>query len=563
MNLRQSPMKGPVTEPNAEITQKLDALFQPWNRSDAPGLIIGVARKGVPIYRRGFGLSSVEHGTANTPQTRMRIGSTSKHFTSLAILLLAEDGRLDIGAPVRTYLPELSGPAGDPTLRQLMNHTGGLRDPYDLPGILLSRAFPSMIPAGVCFELSQRLGSANFAAGERMIYSNNGYHLLSLVVERLSGNTLADFLKHRILDPLGMDDTYLLPTDMTMMSGIASFHLPQADGSYRRGIYPVEELLGSGGMVSTIDDMLRWLDHLRGAKKVGNARSWQQMLERPRYSSGVTGDYSLGLVREQYRGVEIVHHAGAVLGCTCQMLTVPEHELDIILIFNRMDGNASAVALRVIDTVLAGSELAAVSPPPKLEDHENIFGRWYSPRSRQMFGIVTHAVAGQAPVLVLSIHQQVMGILKPTDGGLRMKSPAHGAVEVLLPSDASRLPSELEFTDSGHLESFVRLPATGPAAANLAEIVGSYHYADFDVDVSIILDEDILYLDLCPRYGQSRLQLEPFSVDVCGFKLTGSFPIPLPSVGTLSIERKNGDVIGLWLNNARTRNLWLDRCTTA
>src|SRR3546814_8006505 len=73
--------------------KSLDKLFQPWNRSDAPGLIVGVAHKGATIYRRGFGLASVEHATANTPQTKMRIGSTSKHFTSLAVLLLAEDGR--------------------------------------------------------------------------------------------------------------------------------------------------------------------------------------------------------------------------------------------------------------------------------------------------------------------------------------------------------------------------------------------------------------------------------------------------------------------------------------
>src|SRR3546814_4809605 len=147
--------------------KSLDKLFQPWNRSDAPGLIVGVAHKGATIYRRGFGLASVEHATANTPQTKMRIGSTSKHFTSLAVLLLAEDGRVDIDASLRTYLPELAGPVGAPTLRQLMQHVGGLRDPYDLPGILLCSAFPALIPDGVCLELSQSFTSANFAPGAR------------------------------------------------------------------------------------------------------------------------------------------------------------------------------------------------------------------------------------------------------------------------------------------------------------------------------------------------------------------------------------------------------------
>src|SRR3546814_20966107 len=85
-------------------------------------------------------------------------------------------------------------------------------------------------------------------------------------------------------------------------------------------------------MVSTIDDMLRWLAHLRGPKRVGSARSWEQMLERSQYSSGTVGDYCLGLIRESYRGVEILHHAGAVLGCNSQMLTVPAHDLDLIVL---------------------------------------------------------------------------------------------------------------------------------------------------------------------------------------------------------------------------------------
>lgn len=546
---------------NADTTKKLDALFQPWNRSDAPGLIVGVAHQGVPIYRRGFGLASVEHGTANTPQTKMRIGSTSKHFAALAVLLLAEDGKLDVDAPLRAYLPELTGPAGDPTLRQLMNHTGGLRDPYDLPGILLCGGFPSMIAAGAGIELSQRFTSANFAPGERMVYNNNGYYLLSLVVQRVSDMPLADFLKQCILAPLSMGDTQLLPSDMTMLPGIASFHLLQPDGSYRRGIYPSEELLGSGGMVSTIDDMLRWLAHLRGSKKVGSTVSWQQILERPRYSSGALGDYCLGLTCEAYRDVEIVHHAGAVLGCTTQMLTVPEHALDIIVIFNRMDGNASAMALKVIDSVLGDAVLAPIAPPISAEGREAIIGRWYSPASRRLFSIVSHPVEGQAPTLALSVHQQVMGLLKQSGNDLLMSTPSHGSVSLRLPADVGSKPDQLEFTDSGHAEQFTRLPDFGPAVIDLAaEIVGTYHYADLDCDVSVVLDDGVLYLDLHPDYGQSRLQLEPFSADVCGFKLTGSFPIPVPTVGSISLERENGRVTALWLNGARTRDLWLQRC---
>lgn len=544
---------------NADISSKLDRLFERWNRGDAPGLIVGVAQNGQLLYRRGFGLASVEHGSFNTPKTRMRIGSTSKHMTSFAALLLAEEGKLDIDAPVRSYLPELSGPAGDPTLRQLMQHTGGLHDPYDLPAILLFGGFPTLVASGAGLELSQRFTSASFAPGERMIYNNNGYHLLSLVVERVGEQPFAEFLKQRIFDPLEMRETQLLTSDMQMIPGMASQHLPQPDGSWRRGIYPSEELLGSGGIVSSLDDMLRWLAHLRAPTRLGSAATWEQMLTPARYNNGTLGDYCLGLTRELHRGVEIVHHAGAVLGGTCQMLTVPAHELDVILMFNRMDGPAPATVLEIVDAVLADGALEPAVDAASVKAHPNLVGRWHSARSHRVLGIVEHEREGKSPVLALTIHERVMGVLTPFAHGLRMTSPAHGTIELRLPTPAEGQPERLEFVDSGNVEVFTRLPDTVPAASELADLVGRYRYADFDREVSVLLEAGQLYLDLAPAYGKSGLQLEPLSLEVCAYTLAGSFPIPVPAAGSLAIERAGGAVAGLWLNGQRTRNLWLQR----
>ncbi|HWY26132.1 MAG TPA: serine hydrolase domain-containing protein, partial [Nevskia sp.] len=508
----------------------------------------------------------IEHGTANTAATRMRIGSTSKHFAALAALLLVEEGRLDIDAPVRSYVPELKGVSGEPRLRQMMQHTSGVRDPFDLPGLLLYGHWSTVVCAGAGLELGQRFSDANFAPGERMVYSNQGYYLLSLAIERVSGMPFASFLRQRVLAPLGMADTELLASDMQMVPGIASFHIAQADGSYRRGIYPTEELLGSGGMISTVDDMLKWLSHLRSdSKRVGAPASWETMLRRPRYGSGALGDYCLGLIRETYRGVEIIHHAGAVFGCQSQMLTVPEHQLDLILMFNRMDVSAPAIALKLVDCVLDG-KLAPAPPPLRAEGREALIGRWYSAVSHRVFGVLAQPLPlpEQAPVLALSIQDQVGGLLRQTEGGLIMSSAAHGAVELRLPAAADVPLETLEIADSGHLERFARLPDHGPPAAALAaELVGRYRYADLDLELSVILDEEVLYLDLRPSCGSTRFRLTPYSADVCGCTLHSSWPMPLPPqyfAATLALERSGGKLSGLWLNGWRTRNLWLERC---
>lgn len=559
MDVSQAPARSGV-----ELAKALETLLRPWNRSDAPGLVIGVAVDGVPMFRRGFGLASVEHGTANTPKTRMRIGSTSKHFASLAALLLAEDGLLDLDAPVRTWLPELEGVSGEPTLRQMMQHSSGLRDPLDLPAFLTCGNWSTIICAGAGLEVARRFTTGNFPAGERMIYCNQGYYLLSLVIERVSGQSFGACLRERILAPLGMVDSVLLPSDMHLLPGLAALHIPEAGGGYRRGIYGTEELLGSGGMVSTVDDMLLWLAHLRGSRKrVGSGRSWEQMLQRPRYSNGASGDYCLGLIRENYRGVEIIHHAGAVAGGTCQMLTVPAHGLDLILMFNRMDGPAPAIALKVVDAVL-DSKLEAPLPPLSTAGRENLLGRWYAPESHRLFGVVAHPLADQPSALALSVHDVVLGLLREAPGGLVATSPAHGAVELRLPAVAEDQPEALEFIDTGHPERCIRLPDAGPAAADLAPaVVGRYRCAELDLLLSVVLDADALYLDLHPQYGSTRFRLTPYSAQVCGCTPVSSWPqwLPAAHLGAVAVfEHRDGAVAGLWLNNTRTRNLWLERC---
>lgn len=542
------------------LRQKLAELFAPWNSSAAPGLVIGIAHQGEVIFRQGLGLASVEHGTVNTPLTRMRIGSTSKHFASVAALLLAEEGKLDIDGPLRQIMPELTGILGEPTLRELMRHTSGLRDPHDICNILLHKSYSHISPVGTGIEIAQRFTSNNYPRGERMIYCNQGYYLLSLAVERASGLNFGEFLRQRIFEPMGMGDTCLLPSDMDMLPGIASLHVPKPDGSWRRGIYPSEDLLGSGGMVSTVDDMLVWIANLRGAqRKLGSDNLWQQMLERTQYSSGAIGDYCLGLTREQYRGVEIVHHAGAVVGGTCQMLTVPEHELDVILMFNRMDGPAPATALKVVDTVLAGI-LAPLPAAPSLEGREHLLTNWYNPQSHRLLRPFSHAVPGKEPVLAMMVQEMNGGLIEEQDGKWILTSPAHGTIEFNLPAEGDS-PDQLEISDSGHSEIYLRLPEVVPKLEDLAAgLVGNYRLSELGVEMAIKFDGDGLYLDLQPASGRSRMMLQPLGMDVFKALYDCSAFISYPANGSVAIERKDGKVIGLWINCVRTRNLWLERC---
>ena len=325
---------------------KLDQIFAPYDRSDAPGVVVGVALGGRPRYRRGFGLASMDLPIVLSPTMRLRIGSTSKHFCCLVILLLAEEGRLSLDDSPRKHLPELPRWADGMTLRQLMSHTSGMRCSIDL--ILQFSGLSAPAPEGAQLELLSKQDSVNFAPGESWNYNNGGYVLLTEIAERLSGKPLGEVLRERVFEPAGMHDTMLRLYDTDFVTNSASLHLPTLTGGFVRGVFG-PPIAGEGGIVSTVDDMLRWLVHM-SHPRVGSLETWNAM-RTPLTSHG----YGLGLFMGEYRGLRILHHAGGVIGGSSQMLKVIDHDLDIILMSNRSGVIAPIdLAEQVIDACVTG-----------------------------------------------------------------------------------------------------------------------------------------------------------------------------------------------------------------
>lgn len=536
---------------STSITEALDALFQPVNRSDTPGVVVGVARHGNAIYRRAFGLASIEHGVANTLATRMRIGSTSKHFACLAALLLAEEGKLDIDAGVRRYLPELPAGLPEPTLRQFMTHTSGMRDSLDV-GFLAAGLTIKPKGEGLAVQVRQR--GINFAPGDKMMYNNGGYHLLSLAIERVSGMAFEQFLKERIFEPLAMLDTASVPSDFEIHRGVASMHVAQPDGSYRRGMFPSEEIKGEGAIISTVDDMLRWLAHLRGPHTVGSEESWRQMLAPALLNNGMLSTYSLGLLLEKYRGIDVIHHGGTVIGGTCQMLTVPEHALDIIILSNGAPVSVPELANKVLDAVLG--EEAFPLPAERIAasaDYQPLIGaRYASPSADMVFGFgETDGKLGfivhNSPAVPVREENGALCL----DFGRTVTGPYRVAVE------AGAAPQTLQLEDAGTSHLLIRLPAASPALAEAGQpLVGRYRAPDLHGNASIAFDGDALLLHIASEYGPNVLTLTAYSHDVFGWAYTGQLA---PLGGTLHVERENGRISGLRLNSLRTRHLHLER----
>lgn len=540
---------------------KLDELFRPYDSDAAPGAVVGVRYRGDVVYRRGFGVTSLADPTPNTPTTRMRIGSTTKHFCCLGILLLEREGKLDTSLPVRTWLPELRGDCGEPTLLQLMQHTGGLPDPL-MCSFLVNGGYYGLIPPGGGVQMMERVTRRNFAPGTRMAYSNIGYTLLTMVTERVSGESWNAFMTQRVFEPLAMRDTLLVPNDLDLVPGMATPHVPHDGNGWRRGIHP-DDLLGSGGLVSTVDDLLTWTAHLRSEHKaVGSAEVWSRMFERGSFANGAPSVYGQGLMIDAHRGVRVIHHAGATIGTQCQMLTVPERALDIVVMANRMDAPAQVLAMNVLRAVLDDGELEPEVVPPPATEHPGLVGRWFSRRSRTLIGIEAKpAQPAQAEALALSIYHMPAGVLQRSGAGLAKPDGPSSSLEIRDPPQDGA-PACLDVHVCGDRERFERLPATAPSAEDLAPAwCGRYRFADFGKEVEIVLDQGKLVLDLLPPSGMGRWDLVPMADDVaaCGaYRTIPSFHIPIGAV--LTLDRKDGRVLGFWFDTDRLRNVRFDRC---
>ena len=444
----------------------LDKLFEPFDRTDAPGFAVGVALPGQQPYRRGFGMASIELPVALSPSIRMRIGSTTKHFCALAIMLLAEQGRLSLDDSPRRVLPELPVWADEISIQQLMAHTSGMRDSLD---VVLHAAGPGLPAApDMLFRLQASFDSVNAAPGSTWSYNNGGYVLLTEIIERLSRKNLGAFLTDNILRPAGLHDTMLRPLDTDLVPNSATLHVPAPDGGWMRGVFG-PPIGGMGGLVSTVDDMLIWLRHL-SQPVIGTPATWAAM-RRPLTTHG----YGLGLFMTSHRGLNTVHHAGGVVGGASQMLKVLDHELDIILMTN---GRSGADLYRLVDDII-DSCIPDLPPIAALPADAAVTGTFHSSATGRVL-----AMGESKGKQIVTIGGMSLPALIQTDGFLSVP---------ILPTDlriapiASDTHAALEITEFGALD---RLEQVKPLQdTSLDDLRGPYANTATAVRAVIAIDD--------------------------------------------------------------------------
>ena len=289
---------------------RVDGIFKAWSTA-TPGCAIGVAVKGEPIVRAAYGMADLEHDVPNTPETIFEAGSVSKQFTAMAVMLLARDGKLSLDDPVRKYIPEVPELGAPVTIRQMLQHTSGLRDWGNLAAIAGWPRSTRVHTHAHVLDILSRQRSLNFPPGTRWSYSNSGYNLAAILVSRVSGMSFADFTRTRMFEPLGMRDTSWRD-DYTRVVKRRAIAYSERQGKFAADM-PFENVHGNGGLLTTVGDLLKWNENFT-KPVVGDTAVLVEMQRNARFTDGGTHEYALGLYSDTYKGVREVDHSGATAG---------------------------------------------------------------------------------------------------------------------------------------------------------------------------------------------------------------------------------------------------------
>ena len=539
-----------IVGPRDARALRADTVFQRFDRTDSPGCALGVYQDGKPLYARGYGMASLEHGVALSPRSVLDVGSISKQFTAMAILMLQKEGKLSLDDPIRKYIPEMPAYAEKISLRRALSQTSGLRDLYTMMGQTGRTFAGDTIDA---LRIITRSAEPNYEPGARYLYTKSGWVLAAQIVYRLTGKTLAQFAEERIFAPLGMHDTRYLANVATIIPNGAEGYAPRSGGGFQvaRSTYD-GAIMGAGAVHTTVEDFGRWLNNFDtaaiGGRDIIEAMTTATTLnDGSPATSGRSQAYAIGLNTGTLRGLRVVSHGGSWAGYRAHFLRFPEQRFAVTTFCNLTTSGPDSLARKV-----AGIYLAHHMQPDSATAWADALAA--APRGdvsvaalRALEGVWRNVERGE--VRRTRMVSDTLFSLGPERtrmtplGGSRFR--ADPSTEVLFEGDLAA-PSRMIVRSTTEEVTFTRANTVALTSAKLAEYAGDYRSNEVEATHTWKVEKGQLVLFVNDR----RLgELEPSYKD--GFTRGAT---------VIDVERDGkGHIVGFVLESGRVRHLRFTR----
>lgn len=541
-----------ATAASASLDEKVNAVFAEYDTTHSPGVAVAVLKEGEVVFKQGYGMANLEYGIPVTPSTIFHVASVSKQFTTFAVVLLAQEGKLSLDDDVREYVQEVPAFGPTITIRHLIHHTSGLRDQWDLLSLSHWR-MDDVITQDDILRLVSRQKDLNFEPGSRYMYCNTGYTLLAVIVERVSKKSLDEYCQENIFQPLGMTNTHFHDDHEHIVKNRAYSYSRKGAGGYQKAVLSFA-VAGATSLFTTVEDLLRWQKNFDTIQVGGNS-AIEKMLGRTTLNSGEEIDYGFALVHESHAGLRTISHSGSDAGFRSFLVRFPDHDISIAVMGNLGSLNTGRLGYEVADLYLedhietddeatASVEGSVEEEPDFVDVPEATLKPYVGAYFSEAIPLTLRLTYDEGSLNVVQGDRvRTLGADSPVLFRWRA-NPDLFTLEIM--KDDHGKVTEIEIEQGGETVVLARTESEEILIEHLEQFVGAYYSEELDVTNTIYLDEGRLRVE---RHKRSPLPMIP--------TLNGAF-----RAGRASLRfTRDGDgtVNGALLNTGRTLNLRFDK----
>jgi CubicO group peptidase (beta-lactamase class C family) len=381
--------------------QFVDSVMSANYKPNEPGAVLLIAEGGKPVYRKAFGLANLEFNVNNKPENIFRIASMSKQFTAVCVLQLAQSGKLNLQDDIKKYLPDYNSHGRRITIENLLNHTSGIPD-FASKNDFSAQAVLTQSPKDLMNSFMN--DSLIFEPGTQWGYSNSGYVVAGLIVEKVSGMPLSKYLRENIFNPLEMFHSSTGTYD-SLVKDAAYGYMNSANGKF----IPIPYMSWSwpyaaGDIVSGVDDLLKWDNALYTEKILKTEwieKAWKPFL----LPTGLTTNYGFGWSSNNFQGIHFIESAGGLPGFSSDAIRIPSKQLYIVILSNKGIWQVPLLSAIALQLVNATKPITKHLSKKSLEDYSGVYAVNHSfyaksnsgGKQYQYFTIVGDTLFAQSP----------------------------------------------------------------------------------------------------------------------------------------------------------------------
>jgi len=532
-------------------SQAIDSLFIEWNKPDVPGCALGIIKHGMLIYSNGYGIGDLEHDIEITPSSVFYIGSVSKQFVTFSILLLEEQGKLNLDDRIQKYLPDFPEYDTPQTIRHFIHHTSGVRDYLTLM-YLKGRNYLDNSDVDEVYELIKRQKELNFSPGEKYLYSNSCYFMLAMIVEKAAGQSLKTFAHENIFQPLGMRNTLFYDDNTDLIKNRVFSYNKKRDEDGFNNLIMRFDLVGSGGVYSNIEDLFLWDQNFYNNKLgKGGQDIIEKMHEEGLLLNGESCGYAFALNNGTYKGLKTVSHGGSLAGYRAQLMRFPDEKFSVIILANRGDANPTSKSFQVAD-ILLNDKFVEESQKREIEtDKLNTTNTLEEFTLNQLTG---NYVIQAGVVLEINVKNDSLHVLQSWNkSSYNIINTKGNTYEIQNDASVQFVFSELkdDFTQiltvfqNGNETTCNRKDKIELSNLNLEDYTGNFYSEELDANYLFILEDEKLKVKIASYDAQ-----ELIIYDIDTFTSDGEL---------VRFNRTNGVITGFELDAGRVTNLKFEK----